>query len=48
MADGADPDEASLAVYGMDLAQLADLVDPVRNGEPGGKNMTRQSPSKEP
>jgi len=48
VADGVDPDEASLAVYGMDLAQLADLIDPVSNGEPGGRNMKQQSPSKQP
>lgn len=48
VADGADPDEASLAVYGMELDQLAVLLDPVRNGEPGGKNMAVQAPSREP
>lgn len=47
-AAGADLDEAATAVYGMDLAQLADIVDAVRNGEPGGKDMRRQVPHAQP
>jgi len=42
VAAGVDLDEASRVVYGMDLVQMADFVDPVRNGEPGGKAMKRQ------
>ncbi len=48
VASGADLDEASLSVYGMDLAQMADMVDAVRNGEPAGKAMKRQVPHKQP
>jgi len=47
-ASGVDLDEASLTVYGMDLAQLADLVDAVNNGQPAGKAMQRQMPHKQP
>jgi len=47
-ASGVDYDEASRVVYGLELAQLAELVDAVRNGEPGGKGMTPQRPHMQP
>ncbi len=48
VAEGVDPDEASRVAYGMDLTLLADLLDAARNGEPGGKDMSRQVPHKQP
>ncbi|MFT7700117.1 MAG: hypothetical protein ACI8S7_001954, partial [Candidatus Krumholzibacteriia bacterium] len=47
-ASGVDLDAASREVYGVDLAQLAGLVDAVANGEPAGKNMSRQKPHLQP
>lgn len=43
-----DLDQASRQVYGMDLAQLADYLDPVKVGEPIPENMERQSPHAQP
>ena len=48
VASGMDLDEASLSVYGMDMAQLAEIVDAVNNGEPAGNAMKRQVPHKQP
>ena len=47
-AAGADLDDAARAAWGMDLATLADLVDPARNGEPVGGKMRRQTPHVQP
>jgi hypothetical protein len=47
-AAGADLDEAAVAVYGLDLTGLADLLDATRNGEPGGGKPSRQAPHVQP
>jgi hypothetical protein len=43
-----DLDQASRMVYGMDLGQLADYLDPVKNGEPIPKELKPQPPHIEP
>lgn len=48
VAAGADPDEAARAAWGMDLAMLAELLDPALNGEPGGGKLPTQRPHVEP
>jgi len=45
---GADPDAASLSEWGVDLAGLAQLVDPVQLGEPIGKAVEPRRPHVEP
>jgi hypothetical protein len=47
-AAGADLDQASTMVYGMDLGQLAAYLDPVKNGEPIPKELKPQPPHIEP
>jgi hypothetical protein len=43
-----DLDQAARQVYGMDLKQLADYLDPVKIGEPIPTEMERQSPHVQP
>lgn len=45
---GADLDQASIQVYGMDLGQLAAFLDPVKIGEPLPKDIVRQNPHVQP
>ena len=47
-ASGTDLDEASLAVYGMDLAQLGSLLDATINGDPAVYSVVRPAPHREP
>ncbi len=47
-ASGVDLDEASLAVYGMTLEQLASMVDAVQNGDPAAVSVSRQVPHVQP
>lgn len=48
VASGVDLDDASRAVYGMDLAQLASMVDAQQNGDPAAKVSKRPAPHVEP
>jgi hypothetical protein len=45
---GDDPDAAAARIWGMDLAELAQFLDPVQLGEPIGKAVESRSPHQEP
>jgi|GEM_PF-1629664 len=47
-ADGAALDDASRRVYGLDMAGLAELLDPVILGEPVGKSTQSRTPDIQP
>lgn len=46
--DGVDPDAAAVAEWGVDLAELARIVDPVQLGEPIGEALEPRRPHVEP
>lgn len=48
VSTGRTPDDAAVDVYGLDMAELAASLDPVRLGEPGGKNPPLPVPHKQP
>jgi len=48
VVSGADLDVASREVYGVNMSQLAGLVDAVAVGEPAGQKMNRQKPHLQP
>jgi len=47
-ADGMDLDQASIRVYGMDLGELANYLDPIKVGEPVPKDMILPRPNVQP